>query len=117
MELEGDDGGWGITTNVSCLSRFSFNKTNAFVSFDAASVYDVHLLEWYCDFDIASIGIAESAWLDVIGLPDTMNAIELDSSYDAIMLFDDAWCHLFMLAKQPKYDIHAATLDNADWAK
>merc|ERR1712154_404616 len=92
VELRYEDG-WGITTNVSCLSRLLFNRTDTFVDFDGIDNYDISLLEWYCDLNVSSLGVVkdsafEAAWMNMISLPATMSAIVLDSSFDAIMLFD-----------------------------
>jgi len=108
VEVFYDD--WGITTNVTCLSRMQLQKTTTMSEFKNMDNYEVSLLEWYCDLNLSMIGVEEgsaleSAWIDMIALPETMNALVLDASFSAIMLFDDAWCQTFVLTKQHKYHV------------
>ena len=82
--------------------------------------YDVSLLEWYCDLNLSMVGIEEgsaleTAWIDMISLPDTMNALVLDASFDSIMLFDEAWCQTFVLTKQRKYHVDLKELLSFAW--
>ena len=70
--------------------------------------YNVTVLEWYCDLNLSAYGIEEGsaleeAWIGMISLPNTMDALVLDPSFDAIMLFDEAWCQTFVLGKQHAY--------------
>eukprot|EP01084_Bolivina_argentea_P237988 399856_1 len=117
--------GWDLDnvdhyTNISCISRELFTlQTNT--EHDDIPTYDIQLLEWYCDTNLSHLGIDESdplhysAWQCMITLPSTLNAIQLDSSFGNIMLFDGSWCSVFSLTKKPQYTLNYTQLETVNW--
>eukprot|EP01083_Nonionella_stella_P096873 272369_1 len=101
-----------MVTNVSCTARHRFDLTQNKFDNDGIRVYDVRLLEWYCDMNISDIGMDEPSWECMIRLPSQMKAISLDASFGSIVLFDArSWCYVFVLTTKPIYELNASLID------
>ena len=111
----------GSKTNFICLARLNFTEQNSTVYKDLPNfAFHVSLLEYYCDVNNESLlyisddesgadsatSVTKTAFLNMITLDTSMEAISGGSHYRTIYLYDrDSYCHSFILSKQFGYDL------------
>eukprot|EP01084_Bolivina_argentea_P146281 256197_1 len=100
------------SVTFSCISTLTFNQTNKYAHQKEIYHYDVNITDWYCDmFGLDDSLYNLSQWECMVSLPQTMNAIVLDPTFQTAMLFDDSWCNVFPLTKRDGYTFNPSVDD------
>eukprot|EP01083_Nonionella_stella_P319099 1169501_1 len=92
----------------SCITALNFTQTSRYLSDANLYEYTVDIIDWWCN-QIGtnhSLNISNEEWQCMISLPETMDVVALDVSFDSIVLFDGGtWCRVFPLTLRDGYSI------------